>query len=560
MFKNYKLKVKLILLTIGLLFMYGVTSLLISKSLIHTAIYKEKEKQTKGLVTIALGSLNHYYKMEQNGSLSRKEAQEKAKANIKSFLFGEKGSDYFFINDYNMIMIANPLLPELEGKDVSNLKDPTGLYLTKAFIEICKNKGSGFVPYKWQYYAEKGRIEPKLSYVSEFAPWGWIIGTGMYINDINSTLRHIEMVLMFSSLLSIAVAAIIAIIFALALVRPLNQTICLLKDIAEGEGDLTKRLVVKNNDEIGELSKWFNIFIEKIHTIIQQFGNNATTLSSASEELSATSSQIASNAEEMTAQSGTVASATEQANNSVNNISSAAEEMSAQVTNVATSIEEMSASLNEVSRNCQQESQIAATANKEAHSTLEIVVSLGAAAKSIGNVVEIINNIAAQTNLLALNASIEAATAGEAGKGFSVVACEVKELAKQTASATQKIGQQIEDMQTNTISAVKAIESITSVVEQIDTISQTILSAVEEQSTTINEISRNVSGVSICAKEVARNVTESATGLTEIASTISGVNDAVTDTSRGVVQISQSAVELAKLASGLEGIVKQFKV
>jgi len=371
----------------------------------------------------------------------------------------------------------------------------------------------------------------------------------------------------FSSLLLIIIVLIgaglgigIGLFIALSITTPLRKTTNMIKDIAQGEGDLTKRLDASSKDELGELAKWFNTFVDKLQSIVKEISGNTNTLSASSEELSAVSTQLAANAEEMTAQSNTVASATEQATANTNNISAAAEEMSTGVNTVATAIEEMSSSLNEVAKNCQKETKIAADANSQAQSTRDMMERLGVSSKEIGKVIEVINDIADQTNLLALNATIEAASAGEAGKGFAVVANEVKELAKQTAQATDQIGTQIEAMQSNTTNAVAAIEAITKVIQEINDISHTIVSAVEEQSATVNEIAKSVGGASQAAGEIARNVGESAKGLTEVSSNIQGVNKAAADTSGGVLNIRQSAQELSKLAAGLQKIVGQFKV
>ncbi len=290
----------------------------------------------------------------------------------------------------------------------------------------------------------------------------------------------------------------------------------------------------------------------------KRLSKTADTVAVAASELLRISTQIATNTEEMSTQTSTVASSTEQATTNINSISSAAEEMSSGADSVATAIEEMSSSLNEVSRNCQKELQIAGEANMYAKSSNEVMQKLGIAAKSIGKVVEVINDIADQTNLLALNATIEAASAGEAGKGFAVVANEVKELAKQTAQATDEIENQIEEMQSNTESAVKAINSVSNVIEEVNTISQTIVSAVEEQSATINELARSVAGVSSGAQEVSRNVAESATGLSEVSSTIAGVNSAVADTAKEIVQVKASAEELTKLSESLKDLLSDF--
>lgn len=332
-----------------------------------------------------------------------------------------------------------------------------------------------------------------------------------------------------------------------------------IQDIAV-ERNLTKRINISSKDELGHLANVFNKFIDNLQITIQQIDRNAETVASAATELSAASSQIASNAEEMSTQTSAVASATEQATTNINSISSAAEEMSSSTHTVATAIEEMSASLNEVSLNCQKELQIVATANTHAKSSTDAMDKLGSSAKSIGKVVDVINDIADQTNLLALNATIEAASAGEAGKGFAVVANEVKELAKQTAQATQEIQKQVEDIQSSTDLSIKEIESVSKVIEEVNAISQTIVRAVKEQSVTINELSRNVSGVSAGAQDVSKNVAESAAGLSEVSSTIAGVNNAVADTAKGIVQVNSSAEKLATLSEGLKQLLAQFKI
>jgi methyl-accepting chemotaxis protein len=353
-----------------------------------------------------------------------------------------------------------------------------------------------------------------------------------------------------------SLAVLLGILITRTITRPLLEIVDVFTHLSHG--DLTKRLTFHSRDEIGQMSMTLSGFIEKIHRIIGTITSDADTVASSASELSVTSTQIAANAEEMSTQTNTVAAATEQATTNISSISSAAEEMSSSANSVATAIEEMSASLNEVSRNCQKELQIAVEASKNARNSKEVMDKLGIAAKSIGKIVDVINDIADQTNLLALNATIEAASAGEAGKGFAVVANEVKELAKQTAQATQEIEKLVEEMQSNTESALKAIDTVSGVIEEVNTLSQTIVSAVEEQSATVNEISRSVSGVSLGTQEVSKNVTESAHGLSEVARTIGEVGNAVSATARGITHVKSSADELAKLSENLKNLLRQF--
>jgi len=360
------------------------------------------------------------------------------------------------------------------------------------------------------------------------------------------------------SILSALLCLLLGVLITRSITKPLALGVGFADAMAQG--DLTQKLLIDQKDEVGQLAKSLNNMADNLKEKVGAISGSSAQLATSSEELSAVSTQLAATAEEMTSQSNTVASATEQASANTNNISASAEEMSSEVNSVATAIEEMSASLNEVSRNCQKESQIVASADTQAKATRDMMERLGVSSKEIGKVIEVINDIADQTNLLALNATIEAASAGEAGKGFAVVANEVKELAKQTAQATDQISKQIEEMQSSTTSAVSAIEGITKIIDEINTISQTIVSAVEEQSATVNEIAKSVGGASQAAGEIARNVGESAKGLSEVSSTIQGVNKAATDTAGGVSNIRQSAQELSKLAVGLKKIVGQFKV
>ncbi len=270
---------------------------------------------------------------------------------------------------------------------------------------------------------------------------------------------------------------------------------------------------------------------ENLQRVLSQVNDNALALGSASEELTAINQQLAGNAEETSTQA--------------NVVSAAAEEVSRNVQTVATGTEEMSASIKEIAKNANEAAKIAMTAVKVADTTNATVAKLGDSSTEIGKVIKVITSIAQQTNLLALNATIEAARAGEAGKGFAVVANEVKELAKETAKATEDIGQKIEAIQTDTKGAVEAIAQIGAIIGQINDISNTIASAVEEQTATTNEIGRNVS--------------EAAKGSTEIAQNISGVAQAARSTSDGLADAQKAASQLSKMAADLQALVGQFK-
>lgn len=376
--------------------------------------------------------------------------------------------------------------------------------------------------------------------------------------------RELTMLLirkLFISLIQIAVLALVQVFLIrnIAIV-PLNEILKRLRDIAQGEGDLTKRLTIKSHDEIGMVAQEFNTFVEKLQKLIQTINEKVMLVMNSSVKLAEFSNTIAASSQQVANQSGTVATATQQATVNINSISSSAEKMSESVNIIASSIEELSSSFNEVAKSCNKELEVANNANVQAKRAHEIMDKLGVSAKEITKIIEVITNIADQTNLLSLNATIEAASAGEAGKGFAVVANEVKELAKQSNQATKEIEKQINDMQTMTLNAVDEISQIISVIEEINTISQTIVSSVEEQSSTASEIAKNVGNANSAASEIAQNVNEAAVGLQDISSNIQGVNVSIADTNKNIQNISASADSSKQNTEELDSLVKQFKV
>ena len=296
-------------------------------------------------------------------------------------------------------------------------------------------------------------------------------------------------------------------------------------------GDLTNTIDVKGDDAIGKMGEGLAKFLSDIRSNISNIADMAKKLTGSSEEMNAVSQEMAGNSEETTAQA--------------NVVSDASSEISKNVQTVATGTEEMGASIKEIAQNANEAARVAANAVKVAETANTTVGKLGDSSAEIGQVIKVITSIAEQTNLLALNATIEAARAGEAGKGFAVVANEVKELANQTAKATDEISSKIQAIQTDTEGAVDAIGEISMVINQINDISKTIASAVEEQTATTAEISRNVN--------------EAATGSEEISRNISGVAQAAQDTSAGIDRNQVAANELADMAAELQKLVSRFK-
>jgi methyl-accepting chemotaxis protein len=319
------------------------------------------------------------------------------------------------------------------------------------------------------------------------------------------------------------------------LVRTVRRALYALRDrmadIAEGEGDLTARLDDQASDETGEVALAVNKFIVRVQDLIRQMSGAADTLEGSVQTLSAMTAQMSANADETSSQAAAV--------------THSAEDVSRNVSTLSAGSEQMSASIREISMNASEAAQVATTAVGIASTARDTVAQLAAASTEIGNVVKLITSIAEQTNLLALNATIEAARAGESGKGFAVVAGEVKELAQETAKATDDITQRVTAIQAGTNAAVEAISTISDIVARISDFSTTIASAVEEQTATTNEMSRSV--------------TEAADSATQIATNITDVSAGASSTSEAATEASRTTQTVATVVGNLKSTVDQFR-
>ncbi|NLH48145.1 MAG: methyl-accepting chemotaxis protein [Myxococcales bacterium] len=490
---------------------------------------------------------------------------------IADFKVGDTG--YFYICDSEGTFFAHPKKEMILDK---NLKDFD-------FGPKILAKKDGMLEYK---FGGKDRF----AYFHTSKEKGWLFAASIERPEIMAPIKAMAALtagLGLGALIFLSV--MLAMMVTINVARPIRKTNDMLHDISEGEGDLTVRLDVVSNDEIGELAENFNRFVEKLQKSISLVAENTNVLQGAAGSLASVSTQLSSSAEELTGQSSTVASAAEEISVNVDTVSKATdrmshnfltiaastEEMSSGVNSVAAAVEEMTATIREVSKNCVRASQISNDASSKADATGKIMGQLETAAKEIGKVVDVINDIADQTNLLALNATIEAASAGEAGKGFAVVANEVKELAKQTAQATDEIVVRVRGIQDQTINAVDAIKQIAETISEINSITNTIASAVEEQTVTTNEISRSLAGTAQGAGEVSKNiqtlkqsvesevvrgVKEAATGVQEVSKNIQGVNTAAQYTANGAASTDQVAKQIQNLSEQLQTVVGQFKV
>ena len=368
-----------------------------------------------------------------------------------------------------------------------------------------------------------------------FAPipgTGWSIAVGANKDEVFRSIYSMGYTILLMSGGFLLFGLLIAFILASGMTRALRNLVDRIRDIAEGEGDLTKRLDVNSKDELGELATWLNKFVENLQNDIRQLSGSADGVLGSATDLSGASQSLSAGTEQISQQAQTIAAASSEMNQNQQTLSS--------------SIEEMSISVAEVAKKAAEAARSTSEADSAADITARIADELAANAQDIGKVTELIGNIASQVNLLALNAAIEAASAGEAGRGFAVVASEVKELAEQTTKFSDSIRDNVNSIQHSSGEAVSSIATIKEMISTINNISSAIASSVEEQS--------------ITAKEIAGNLSQTATASGEVAQNINGVAEAARDGAKNAGNVAKSSQLLEKLSTELKQITGKFKV
>ena len=519
---------------------------------IRSSMMNEKRVILKNYVDIALTSIKS---VVASGSYDDAVIKKQVADQLRDILFGESKDGYMFVYDYGGINIVMGPKPELEGKNLYGLQDANGVNVIKDLIDSAKS-GGGFLEYSWNK-PSKNAEAPKLGYAQAIEQYNWMVGTGFYIDDIDDAVMaaHMEidkrinramMLIAIVGLVLIILVAFISLFVTGRITKPIQDTVSALNNISHGEGDLTRRLKVYADDEVGQVSISFNHFVEKIHQLVLEIKDSVGDLSESTRQMNIvvtrTNENVAKQKDETMHAATAVHEMAATAEDVAGNASRAAEAAQQADSETATGqiiVEDTIVSISHLS--------------EDVNRATDVINQLSDDAEQIGDVINVIKGIADQTNLLALNAAIEAARAGELGRGFSVVADEVRTLANRTQQSTEEINHMIELLLGRVKEAVGVMNNSRSQGEN------TVMQA-QKASVSLKTIMAAVSTITNMNTQIATAAEEQTVVTDEISRNVQQVADIAEDSSVKALELESTSAELISLENRLAAVVNQFKV
>lgn len=519
-----------------------------------TGMEASKRQELKNYVELARTSIAHLH--DHPDAATNPAIKAEAWKILSQLRFNDSGSiGYFFAYDSQGVNVMHGVNPALVGKNLFDFKDPNGVLMIQQLITAAQ-KGGDFTPYSWENTQTKG-IEPKLGYSIMLPKWNVMLGTGFWISGLEQQVTQMENSVansirgtLVASLITATLALAIIVALALLVVRtistPLSSTVLAMRDVAQGDGDLTRRLQVAGRDEIGALANAFNSFADQVQGLVRNINSTSATLNDSSIELAQIMAQAERGVEQQKSESDQVATAMDEMTATAQEVASSASEASKAAHNAASQV-------NDAQSLVAQTQTVIAGLTEQVSEGVQIIETLGADAQRIDSVLEVIRNIAEQTNLLALNAAIEAARAGESGRGFAVVADEVRTLASRTQSSIQEIQHTIEALQHDSSKAVSTITAISQRSEE--TVTQT--HAVSQALQSITEAVNIINDMNLQIASAAEEQTAVSGHINQNIHQIVAINQ---QTSEGTRQAGQATARLSQLAAQLAQDVSRYRV
>lgn len=510
---------------------------------IEADLYAAKSEKTQHVVQSAAGILQHYHALEAAGGITREEAQKQAAEIIRNLRYD--GQEYFWINDQTPVMVMHPTNPKLEGQNLSGFKDPDGKALFNEMVAISKSQGAGQVNYRWPKPGASDPV-PKVSYVQLFKPWGWIIGSGVYVDDVQAEFQTQALKTLLIGLVIAALVALLIVLIVRSITQPLQHAVDAMANIASGDGDLTRTLDTQGNDELSALSRHFNVFTEKLRQVIRHSLDSAGQLDAAARNLGEVAGQSQQHSEQQSQQMELVATAINEVTYGVQDVAKNAEQAA---TEVHTAEEQALQGQQNIEASLRQINALSATIDQ----AVTVIQALAQESTQIGSVLEVIRSIAEQTNLLALNAAIEAARAGEQGRGFAVVADEVRLLAQRTQKSTAEIQVMIERLQGNSEAAVKVINDSSQA-------SQLTIEQARQAGTSLTLIASGLRNLSGLNASIASATLQQSHVVEDINQNVTQAASLAHNNALAAQQSSDAGQHLGQLAEQLNRLLGQFRV
>lgn len=448
--------------------------------------------------------------------------------------------------------------PAKEGKNLIDTKDSNGRYVIREIVE----KKHGVLEYPW-INKELGETSPrnKISTLDYYEPWDWVIGTSSYTDELYAELRGLRNTLAAVGFLGVIIISLVTYLLVRRGLAPVALVAGVMHRIGQGDASQDVDAAIrKREDELGVLGRATQTMSESLRGLLRDIGRGVKTLTAASGQLSSVSTQTSRGAADVSDRANKVAGTAEQASANTHSVAGSMGDATSNLLTVSSATTEMSATVGEIAANAEKARAVSEQAHAQAQSVTAQMQRLGEAARDIGKVTDTITSISAQTNLLALNATIEAARAGAAGKGFAVVAGEIKELAQQTAQATEDIKAKIASVQTTAGGAIADIEGISGIIGEVQALVSSIAAAIEEQSTVTRDVAESIARASAGVQSANDGVSQTATASGAIAQEIAGLGTAIANIRAGGEQVEKNASELLTLSHELANLVARFKV
>jgi len=537
--RNFSLiqRLGIIAVLIGLLFLL-LTGVVLNR---HYQALKDKSyEENKHLVEVVHTLLGHY---ADRTDMDAQQAKSQALEAVKALRYDN--SNYYWIQDATPSMVMHPIKPALDGKDLRTFKDGNGKAFFVEMARTAKQQGEGFVDYVWPLPGEDTPTD-KISYVKAFKPWGWTIGSGIYLTHLEEEYAHLRNIIIIFCVISVALVILLIYIIGGSIVKPVQEIAERMKDIASGEGDLTRSLPEKGQDEITRLARYFNQYTDKMRQSLIGIRDNIAALTEQAEKVKSVSDDSNAQAHDQNENMLQVAAAMEQMTTQIHDVSNNADAAEKSTVSARTNVQDGATVVEHTVTDIR-------SLTSDIESVSSVVTALAEQSQSIGAVLDVIRGIAEQTNLLALNAAIEAARAGEQGRGFAVVADEVRTRASRTGQSTDEIQAMIEKLQSNAKSAVDAVH-----VSQSASV-KTVENATQANQS-LKEADRLMTDISGMSSEIARATEQQAEAANEANIRINALSGAADSSLRTADDLAKASLALKESCVAIMDIANKFKL